>query len=153
MVFHKPAKLPMSNSQSSWPLMDMHQFLLHLDFGDTQHVTLPSPLWLMTLVSKQYTNRADAEHLMQTLNKRYKVSEDWEGTRYCGLTVAWDYNTRTCDISMPSYIELALQRFFAACFAESVHFLAVLGMVEPTLTQSSLATDIVPRNVAVARGI
>jgi hypothetical protein len=51
MVFHKPAELPMSNSQSSWPLMDMHQFLSHLDFGDTQHMTLPSHLWLMTSVS------------------------------------------------------------------------------------------------------
>jgi hypothetical protein len=51
LAFHKLAELPMSNSQSSWPLMDMHQFLSHLDFGDTQHVTLPSHLWLMTSVS------------------------------------------------------------------------------------------------------
>ena len=48
---------------------------------------------------------------MATLNKLYKVSEDWEGTRYCGLTLTWDYTNRTCDISMPGYIERALQRF------------------------------------------
>jgi hypothetical protein len=47
----------------------------------------------------KYTKHADAEHLMQTLNKLYKVSEDWEGTRYCGLTLAWDYDKWTCNIS------------------------------------------------------
>ncbi len=46
----------------------------------------------------KYTDRANAEHLMTMLNKLYKVSEDWEGTRYCGLTLAWDYNLRTCNI-------------------------------------------------------
>jgi hypothetical protein len=56
--------------------------------------------------SVKYTKRADAEHLMQTLNKLYKVSEDWEGTQYCGLTLAWDYDKQTaCDISMPCYID------------------------------------------------
>jgi hypothetical protein len=48
---------------------------------------------------------------MATLNQLYRVSEDWAGTRYCGLTIAWDYIKRTCDISMPGYIERALQRF------------------------------------------
>jgi hypothetical protein len=60
----------------------------------------------------KYTKRADAEqHLMQTLNKLYKVSEDWKGTGYCGLTLAWDYDKWTCDISMPGYIAQALQCF------------------------------------------
>ena len=59
----------------------------------------------------KYTNIADAKHLMSTLSELYKVSEDWEGTRYCGITLAWDYNARTCDLSMPGYIERVLQRF------------------------------------------
>jgi hypothetical protein len=59
----------------------------------------------------KYTSRTDAEHLITTLEKYYKVSTDWEGTRYCGLTLAWDYLNRTCDVSMPGYIERALQRF------------------------------------------
>ena len=50
-------------------------------------------------------------HLMDTLSKQYRVSEDWDGTRYCGLTMKWDYVARTCDISMPGYIDRALQRF------------------------------------------
>ena len=57
----------------------------------------------------KYTERKHAEHLMATLNKMYKASQDWTGTQYCGLTLAWDYTLRTCDISMPGYIARALQ--------------------------------------------
>jgi hypothetical protein len=59
----------------------------------------------------KYTKKADAEHLMSTLRELYSVSEDWEGARYCGLTIAWDYIQKTVDISIPGYIERALQRF------------------------------------------
>ncbi|KAI2497591.1 Reverse transcriptase (RNA-dependent DNA polymerase) [Fragilaria crotonensis] len=43
--------------------------------------------------------------------RHYQVSVDWTGTRYCGLTLTWDYVRRTCDLSMPGYIARALQRF------------------------------------------
>jgi hypothetical protein len=59
----------------------------------------------------KYTNKQDVHDLMTTLKELYKVSEDWTGGRYCGLTLEWDYDKRTCDISMPGYIDRALQRF------------------------------------------
>jgi len=59
----------------------------------------------------KYLKKQDAEHLMSVLRQHYKLSEDWDGTRYVGLTLDWDYDARTCDISMPGYIERALQRF------------------------------------------
>jgi hypothetical protein len=59
----------------------------------------------------QYETKTDVEHLMNALRSLYKISEDWSGMRYCGLTLNWDYDGRTCDISMPGYIERALQRF------------------------------------------
>ena len=59
----------------------------------------------------RYNDRADADHLIATLKASYEVSLDWTGTRYCGLTLKWDYTNRTCDMSMPGYIERALQRF------------------------------------------
>jgi CheY-like chemotaxis protein len=59
----------------------------------------------------KYTNRADVEHLLRALKENYEVTEDWSGSRYCGLTVAWDYTNCVCDISMPGYVERALQRF------------------------------------------
>jgi hypothetical protein len=59
----------------------------------------------------KYTNPQDVHEQMTTLKELYKVSEDWTGGRYCGLTLEWDYENRTCDISMPGYIARALQRF------------------------------------------
>jgi len=60
----------------------------------------------------RYTDKADVEHLIATLEScSYQVSLDWDGTRYCGLTLEWDYIARTCDVSMPGYIARALQRF------------------------------------------
>jgi hypothetical protein len=59
----------------------------------------------------RYTQRNDVDHLIATLRAHYEVSIDWTGARYCGLTLQWDYVNRTCDISMPGYIERALLRF------------------------------------------
>ena len=59
----------------------------------------------------RYTRQEDADHLIATLKSAYEVSVDWTGARYCGLTLKWDYEKRTCDISMPGYIERALLRF------------------------------------------
>jgi hypothetical protein len=59
----------------------------------------------------KFTDKRDADRLTATLQQLYKVSTDWDGQRYCGLTLEWDYAKRTCDISMPGYIERALQRF------------------------------------------
>jgi hypothetical protein len=59
----------------------------------------------------KYTKRDDAEHLITTLEQYDKVSTDWTGSRYCGLMLDWDYTNQTCNVSMPGYIERALQRF------------------------------------------
>jgi len=39
----------------------------------------------------KYTDKQDAIHLMSALQQHYKVSEDWAATRYCGLSITWDY--------------------------------------------------------------
>ena len=59
----------------------------------------------------KYTSKADADHLLATLSQQYTVKTDWTGSLYCGLTIDWNYTARTCDISMPGYIERALKRF------------------------------------------
>jgi len=48
---------------------------------------------------------------MASLRKIYSITADWTGSKYIGLTLKWDYKARTCDISMPDYIDKALQRF------------------------------------------
>ena len=57
----------------------------------------------------KYTKQANAGHLLTTLQKLYHSSAKWDGDCYCGLTLKWDYTNRTYNISMPGYIEHALQ--------------------------------------------
>ena len=58
----------------------------------------------------KYFSKEDAEHLLNALNKSYKVSVDWTGKNYCGLTFNWNYDEGYVDISIPGYIEKALKR-------------------------------------------
>ena len=57
----------------------------------------------------KYINNKDEQYLLDTLKKIYTISTDWEANTYCGVTLEWDYITRTCDLSMPGYGEKALQ--------------------------------------------
>jgi hypothetical protein len=61
----------------------------------------------------QYTNKAHCQHLIDCLDSLYKLTVEWEGTKYLGLTLAWDYRRRTCNVSMPGYVQKALQQYFA----------------------------------------
>jgi hypothetical protein len=55
--------------------------------------------------------REHAEHLMACIKKNCEISSDWKGSAYCGLTLEWDYNKRTVDLSMPGYIKAALHKY------------------------------------------
>jgi hypothetical protein len=59
----------------------------------------------------RYTDKANVDRLLNVLQQEYKCSTDWTGNRYVGLTLDWDYQNGTCDISMPGYIARALSRF------------------------------------------
>ena len=60
----------------------------------------------------KYVGREHAQHLITALQEQYsRVVVEWEGERYCGLKLEWNYETRHVDISMPEYIPQALQRF------------------------------------------
>lgn len=45
------------------------------------------------------------------LKQHYVLTLDWFGTKYIGFTLEWDYINGTVDLSMPGYIERALERF------------------------------------------
>ena len=62
-----------------------------------------------------YMAQADTDHLMTALKGHYQVTEDWAASRYCRLTLTWDYTRRTVDLAMPGYIERALKRFQHPC--------------------------------------
>jgi hypothetical protein len=59
----------------------------------------------------KYINKDDVTHLLDVLQKDYETDTDWEGTRYLGLTLDWDYKNRNVHLSMPGYIKKALLRF------------------------------------------
>jgi hypothetical protein len=59
----------------------------------------------------KYVGIEEAKHLQQILGEKYTITTDWEGETFLGMKLKWDYEARTVDISMPGYIEKALQRF------------------------------------------
>jgi hypothetical protein len=59
----------------------------------------------------KYVTEADAHHLQNALLRHYEITTDWGGTVYSGITLDWDYNKLTCDISMPGYITNVLNKF------------------------------------------
>ena len=59
-----------------------------------------------------YENNEHTLHLLQTLRQYYEaVSVDWTGTLYCGITLKWDYGKWTCELSMPGYVQHAVNKF------------------------------------------
>ena len=58
----------------------------------------------------KYYSKEDAIHLIESLEKNYKVTKDWEGKNYCGLTMQWHYDEGYVDVAMPKYVPDSLRR-------------------------------------------
>jgi len=58
-----------------------------------------------------YTDKTNANHLMSELCQHYQVTKDWDAIWYCDMTLNWDYQNCTVDLSMPGYIDQALKCF------------------------------------------
>ena len=56
----------------------------------------------------KYFGKEYADHLINALNEHYKVAEDWEGAKYGGITLNWDYKRRQVHLMMPGYVHEAL---------------------------------------------
>jgi hypothetical protein len=59
----------------------------------------------------KYVGNHHAEHLRNALLRTYELTTDWTATVYSGMTLKWDYDKRTCDISMPGYVSNVLSKF------------------------------------------
>ena len=59
----------------------------------------------------KYVGKQNADHLVSVLQEHYAIDIDWDGTRYIGLTLDWDYSDHKVHLSMPGYIDKALLRF------------------------------------------
>jgi hypothetical protein len=49
----------------------------------------------------KFFNEDDANHLIATLEKYYKISVDRNGGHYCSLTLNWHYKDKYVDVLMP----------------------------------------------------
>jgi hypothetical protein len=73
--------------------------------GLWRHVSCPIEFSLVVNdLGVKYVRKEHANHLITTLQKDYKLSKDWTGSLYCGISLDWDYTNRTLDILMPGYI-------------------------------------------------
>jgi hypothetical protein len=59
----------------------------------------------------KYVGKQHAEHLRDALLRTYELTTDWTATVYSGMTLKWNYKSRTCDISMPGYVSNVLRKF------------------------------------------
>lgn len=58
-----------------------------------------------------FTNNQEVIHFINILQTHYNITTDWTGNRYCGFHLNWNYIARTVIISMPSYVNNAIQKF------------------------------------------
>eukprot|EP00957_Ditylum_brightwellii_P151299 11520824-Ditylum_brightwellii.AAC.1 len=59
----------------------------------------------------KYIQKEDAAHLIKSLYDLYTCTDNWKCQLFCGVTLKWDYQGRTVNLSLPGYIEKALIRF------------------------------------------
>ena len=63
----------------------------------------------------EYVGKEHALHLLNTLELNYEITTDWEGTKFAGIDLAWDYHAqhanRTCRIYMKGYIAKVLLKY------------------------------------------
>eukprot|EP00804_Cyclotella_cryptica_P030451 CCRYP_008524-RA/>CCRYP_008524-RA protein AED:0.26 eAED:0.26 QI:0/0/0/1/1/1/2/0/901 len=64
----------------------------------------------------KYVGKEHADHLLNALKQDYMLDIDWTGMLYCGISLKWDYDNKTVNISMPGYIKKVLQRFRHECW-------------------------------------
>jgi hypothetical protein len=73
----------------------------------------PRPIQFTLVVEDfgvKYVGEKHAKHLKQALDKHYKLTCDWTGTRYIGITLDWNYTNRQVLLSMPNYATKALKQ-------------------------------------------
>ena len=49
--------------------------------------------------------------MIVTIQENYQVSTLWEGKQYFGISIKCNYQEQVVNLSMPEYIQAALQRF------------------------------------------
>ena len=60
----------------------------------------------------KYVGKQHVLHLLNALKMFYeKISVDWTGKLFCGITLNWNYQQKYVDLSMPGYIKNVLHKY------------------------------------------
>jgi hypothetical protein len=80
--------------------------------GLWKHTTRPITFTLIVDdFAVKYVGIEHAQHLVAALKQDYEITVDWEAALYAGITLKWDYDNRTVDLSMPGYVQTMLDKF------------------------------------------
>ena len=64
----------------------------------------------------EYVRERHARHLQMALEENYEITMDWEGGKYAGIDIKWDYTpvhkNRKARLSMEDYIDDLLSKVF-----------------------------------------
>ena len=58
----------------------------------------------------KYFCKSELNHLINSLLKNYKISTDYSGNNYCGLTIEWNYAQEYVNKLMPEYVTKVLKK-------------------------------------------
>ena len=53
----------------------------------------------------EYVINQDAYHLASVIKKHHDISQDWEGKKFAGIDLNWNYTTKHCDITCRLYMK------------------------------------------------
>jgi hypothetical protein len=59
----------------------------------------------------KYIGQEHADHLLQVLNMHFKCLQNWDGKKYLGMDIGWDYKQRKVHVLMLEYVPKALMQF------------------------------------------
>ena len=58
----------------------------------------------------QYFSKADAQHLITSLQEKYVVTTDFTKKNFCGLDKIWNYTHGYVDVSMNNFVQKTLKK-------------------------------------------
>ncbi len=61
----------------------------------------------------KYKGKEHADHLLAALSELYTMTADWTGSKYLGIVINYDRTNREMHLSMPKYVDNAIERFGA----------------------------------------
>jgi hypothetical protein len=80
--------------------------------GLWKHTNLPVQFTLVVDdFGVKYIGKQNALHLINALKQNYKISEDWTGGLYCGISLNWNYEEGYVDTAMPTYVAKQLLKY------------------------------------------